>query len=156
MTAFFIAVLIFFGILMIVSEILFVPGLIVGILGGVFIIMGIGWTWQVYGAQAGMITAISSLLLTILSIWAAFRTGFWQKFSLQDKLEGRMNVINKEDVQTGDRGAAISSLRPMGTVKINGKKFQATTDGEMVPPNYPVVVLRIEADKLIVAPIRQV
>lgn len=154
MTIFFIAVLIFFGILMIVAEILFVPGLIVGILGGVFIIMGIGWTWQVYGATAGMITAGISLITSVASIWAAFKTGFWQKFSLQDKLEGRMNVIDQNDVQTGDRGAAVSSLRPMGTVKVNGKRFQASTEGEMVPPNYPVIVVRVDADKLIVSPIR--
>lgn len=154
MTIFFIAVLIFFGILMIVAEILFVPGLIVGLLGGLFIIMGIGWTWQVYGATAGMITAGISLIITVTSIWAAFKTGFWQKFSLQGKLEGRMNVIDQNDVQTGDRGAAVSSLRPMGTVKVNGKRFQASTEGEMVPPNYPVIVVRVDPDKLIVSPIR--
>lgn len=152
MTAFFIAILILFGILMIVSEILFVPGLIVGILGGTFILMAIGWTWQVYGATAGMITGVCSIFLTLLSIWAAFKTGFWQKFSLQDKLEGRMNVIDELDVKAGDKGAAVSSLRPMGTVKVNGKKFQASTEGVMVPPNFPVTVLRVEADKIIVSP----
>ncbi|MFN8152902.1 MAG: NfeD family protein [Bacteroidia bacterium] len=151
MTIFFIAILIFFGILMIVSEILFVPGMIVGLLGGAFIIMGIGWTWQVYGSTAGMVTGISSILLTLIAIWAAFKTGFWQKFSLQDKLEGRMNVIDERDVHPGDKGAAVSSLRPMGTVKVNGKKFQASTEGEMVPPNYPVTVLRVESDKIIVS-----
>lgn len=154
MTAFFIAILILFGILMIISEILFVPGMIVGILGGTFIIMGIGWTWQVYGATTGMITGLISVLLTVLSIWAAFKTGFWQKFSLQDKLEGRMNVIDGQDVKAGDKGAAVSSLRPMGTVKVNGKKFQASTEGEMVPANYPVIVLRVESDKIIVSPVR--
>ena len=152
MTVFFIAILILFGILMIVSEILFVPGLIVGILGGTFIIMAIGWTWQVYGSTAGMITGIFSILLTVLSIWAAFKTGFWQKFSLQDKVEGKMNVIDDNDVKAGDKGAAVSSLRPMGTVKVNGKKFQASTEGEMVPPNFPVTVLRVETDKIIVSP----
>ena len=136
---------------MIVSEILFVPGMIVGLLGGAFIIMGIGWTWQVYGSTAGMVTGISSILLTLIAIWAAFKTGFWQKFSLQDKLEGRMNVIDERDVHPGDKGAAVSSLRPMGTVKVNGKKFQASTEGEMVPPNYPVTVLRVESDKIIVS-----
>ena len=154
MTIFFIAVLILFGILMIVSEILFVPGLILGILGGLFIIMAIGWTWQVYGSTSGIITGIISIVITILSIWAAFKTGFWQRFSLQDKLEGRMNEIDENDVKPGDKGGAVSSLRPMGTVKVNGKKFQASTEGEMVPANYPIVVLRVERDKIIVSPVR--
>ena len=44
MTIFFISVLILFGILLIVLEILALPGFIVGLLGAVFVVMGIGWT----------------------------------------------------------------------------------------------------------------
>lgn len=150
MSIFFIAVLILFGILLIVLEILIVPGFIVGIAGGIFVIMGIGWAWQVYGSTSGMITAAVALFLIALSIWSALRTGFWKRFSLQNKLEGKMNVIDETLVHVGDRGAAISSLRPMGTIRVNGHRFEASTEGQMVPPNYPVTVLRIEGNKLIV------
>ena len=134
MTIFFISVLILFGILLIVLEILALPGFIVGLLGAVFVVMGIGWTWQVYGSDIGLLTGIITLAITGVSIWSAFRTGFWQRFSLQEKLEGRMNEIDPTSVHVGDRGAAVSSLRPMGTVKVNGQKYQASTEGELVPP----------------------
>ncbi len=150
MSAFLIAVLILFGIVLIILEILIVPGFIVGIAGALFVVMGIGWTWQVYGSTAGISVAILSAVISGLSIWSALRTSFWKRFSLTDQLEGKMNVIDTSLVKTGDRGAAVSSLRPMGTVKVNGIKFEATTEGQMVPPNYPVVVVSVEGNKIIV------
>ncbi|MBL7923738.1 MAG: hypothetical protein JNL88_06035 [Bacteroidia bacterium] len=152
MSIFFISVLILFGILLIVLEILVVPGFVVGLLGAAFVIMGIGWTWQVYGSGTGMLVTLLSFFLTALSVWSALRTGFWKRFSLQDQLKGRMNEIDPETVKEGDRGAAVSSLRPMGTVKVNGQRFEASTEGEMVPPNYPVTVIRVDGNKLIVKP----
>ncbi|MBK9399381.1 MAG: NfeD family protein [Bacteroidetes bacterium] len=152
MSIFFISVLILFGILLIVLEILIVPGFIVGIAGAVFVVMGIGWTWQVYGSTAGIIVALISIFVTGLSIWSALRTSFWKKFSLRDKLEGRMNVIDESRVKAGDRGEAVSSLRPMGTVRVNGERYEAATEGRMVPPNYPIIVIRVEGNKLIVKP----
>jgi membrane-bound ClpP family serine protease len=154
MSIFFIIILILFGILLIVLEILIVPGFIVGLLGAVFVLLGIGWTWQMAGSTAGISVALGSIALTALAVWSALRTGFWSRFSLQDQLKGKMNVIDETQVQPGDKGAAVSSLRPMGTVRVNGRKFEASSDGEMIPPNYPVIVVKIEGYKLIVKPDR--
>lgn len=150
MSIVFISVLILFGILLIVVEILIVPGLIVGILGGIFVIMGIGWTWQVYGSTSGTIVALSSVLLTSLSIWSALRTGFWKRFSLQGHLKGRANEIDLDTIKEGDHGAALSSLRPMGTIRVNGKRFEASSETGMIPVNFPIIVVRIEDNKIFV------
>ncbi len=150
MSIVFICVLILFGILLITLEILIVPGLIVGILGGIFVIMGIGWTWQVYGSTAGTIVAISAALLTALAIWSALRTGFWDRFSLQSQLKGRVNEIDLDTIKEGDHGAALSSLRPMGTIRVNGKRFEASSETGMIPVNFPIIVVRIEDNKIFV------
>lgn len=150
MSVFFISILILFGILLIVLEILIVPGFIVGLLGAVFILLGIGWTWQMAGSTAGISVALGSMVLTALAVWSALRTGFWSKFSLQDQLKGRMNVIDESQVKPGDKGAAVSSLRPMGTVRVNGQRYEASAEGDMIPPNYPVIVVKIDGYKLIV------
>lgn len=153
MSLVFIGILIVFGIILIVLEILIIPGFIVGIIGGIFIISGLLWTASVFGNQAAIITGVISLLLLIVTIWTAFKTGVWRKFSLQNKLEGRVNEIDASTIKIGDNGVAVSGLRPMGTVRINGIKFQASTEGRIVPPNYPVTIIRIEGDRLIVEPI---
>ncbi len=150
MSIIFICVLILFGIFLIAIEILIVPGLIVGILGGIFVIMGIGWTWQVYGSTAGTIVGISAMLLTALAIWSALRTEFWNRFSLQGQLKGRVNEIDTTTIKEGDHGAALSSLRPMGTIRVNGKRFEASSETGMIPVNFPIIVVRIEDNKIIV------
>lgn len=150
MAIFFILVLIFFGIALIVLEILIVPGLIVGIAGGVFMFMGIMWAWQVYGNTGGIIVGISSLVVLAISIYLALKSGFWQRFSLKDKLDGKVNVILTEKLNVGDFGDAVSSLRPMGTVRVNGEQFEATSEGQMIPPNYPIEIVRIEENKVFV------
>ena len=152
MSIFFIAVLIFFGIALIVLEILIVPGLIVGIVGGIFMCMGLVWTWQVFGPTVTVAVGVFAILLLVVSVYLALKTGFWKRFSLKETNKGRVNEIDTGAVLPGDTGYAISSLRPMGSVKINGIKFEASSEGELIPPNYPVEVIRIEPGKLIVKP----
>ncbi len=86
MSAIFIFILILFGIVLIVLEVLIVPGLIAGIIGAFFMAMGIGWTYKLYGATAGTWVAIASLVLCGAAVWMAFRTKVWQRFSLKTAL----------------------------------------------------------------------
>lgn len=153
MTVFFIAILLLFGITLIVLEVLVLPGLVAGILGGVFMLMGIAWTWQIYGLNTAIIVGTSSVILLLVALFLSLRSGIWGRFSLKDKLEGKMNVIDPEKIKVGDKGAAISSLRPMGTVRINGDRYEALSEGVLIPPNYPVEVVRIEGYKIIVKPV---
>jgi membrane-bound ClpP family serine protease len=153
MSLVFIGILILFGIILIVLEILIIPGFIVGIIGGIFILSGLLWTASVLGNQAAIITGIVTLLLLGVCILLAFKTGVWKKFSLQIKLEGRVNEIDTSTIKIGDSGVAVSSLRPMGTIRVNGIKFQASTEGRIVPPNFPVLIVRIEGDRVIVEPV---
>jgi membrane-bound ClpP family serine protease len=153
MSIFLIAILILFGILLIVLEVLIVPGMVVGFLGLVFILLGIGGAWNEYGALGGILTAIISLALGAFAVWSALRTGFWKHFSLRNRLEGRANEIETGTVHAGDRGYAMSSLRPMGTVKVNGHRFEARVESGLVPPNYPVEVLAVEGSRLLVRPV---
>lgn len=153
MTIFFIVILLLFGITLIVLEVLLLPGLIAGILGGVFMLMGVAWTWQIYGSTAAIVTALGAGALLATALVLSLRSGVWGRFSLKEQLEGKMNTIDPEKVKAGDRGAAISSLRPMGTVRVNGEKYEAQSEGALIPPNYPVEVIRIDGYKLIVKPV---
>lgn len=150
MSVFLIGILILFGIVLIVLEILIVPGMVVGFLGLIFILLGIAGTWNEYGSTAGIVVGLISALITFLAIWSALRTGFWKHFSLKDRIESKVNEIDKSLVKPGDLGHAVSSLRPMGTVRINGERFEASCETGMIPPNYPVEVLHVESNKLIV------
>jgi membrane-bound ClpP family serine protease len=152
MSIFFIVILILFGLSLVVLELIIVPGLIVGLAGGLFLLIAILWSWQIYGSTAGLITSVIVITLLVVSIYSALKSNFWKRFSLKNKIDGKMNVIEAGEISIGDIGNAVSSLRPMGTVRINGKHYEAICEGQVIPPNFPIIVTRVEQNKLIVKP----
>lgn len=55
----------------------------------------------------------------------------------------------------GLSGAAITPLRPVGSVLIDGEHHTARTQGEFIDAGRPVVVLRWAAGELIVEAVRE-
>jgi membrane-bound ClpP family serine protease len=146
----YIAILIILGILLLVLEILIIPGLIAGIVGVAFMLIGIIWTFKEYGNTVGIYTSVATVLLTGTSLYIAFKSRVWSRFSLkQDLSDSRANVIALGIVE-GDEAITISTLRPMGTVMIDNIKMEARSNGELIPENRKVVVIKVNSNGLVV------
>jgi membrane-bound serine protease (ClpP class) len=50
----------------------------------------------------------------------------------------------------GKEGVAESMLRPAGVVAVDGTRYQVQTEGEFVPAQTKVVVLRVEGATIVV------
>ena len=50
----------------------------------------------------------------------------------------------------GQRGTAMSMLRPAGTVELDGRRIDAVSESEIIYPNTPVEVIRVNGLKVIV------
>ena len=50
----------------------------------------------------------------------------------------------------GDEALAVSALRPMGTIMIGDIKVEAQSNGELIPENTKVVILRVLQNKVLV------
>jgi membrane-bound ClpP family serine protease len=147
----YIAILILIGIVLLVLEILILPGLIAGIVGSVFLMIAILWTFNVYGTTAGAYTALGTLLLTAISLYISFKSRVWSRFSLKDDLrESRTNVTDPASVSPGMEALTISALRPMGTVMVGDLKIEARTNGELIQENKKVVILHVLPSGVIV------
>ena len=142
--------LILIGIVLVVLEILILPGLISGIIGSILIVTGILWMYKAYGSTFGNYTAISSAVLTLGSVIYSLKSNAWQRFGLNDSLEGKVVEVDKLELQIGDVGVAVSALRPMGTVMINEKRIEAQTNGELIQSNTQITILKILSNKIIV------
>ncbi len=150
MTILAIILLIAIGIALLVLEILVLPGLIAGIIRGVFILAGVLMTYSNYGSEAGHLTAIASAILSAGTVIYFLRSKSWQKFGLNSKLEGKTNEVDKLPVSEGDTGITISALRPMGTIMINNLRIEAQTKGEMIPENTQVKIISVLPNKVLV------
>ncbi|MEO5569779.1 MAG: NfeD family protein [Bacteroidia bacterium] len=145
-----IVLLILIGIVLIVLEILILPGLISGIIGGILIVTGIAWMYKTQGSIIGNYTALSTAALTLAAIIYSLKSKAWQRFGLKDSLKGKTNEVDQFDLKEGDEGIAVSALRPMGTVMVSEKRIEAQTNGELIQANTPVTILKILTNKIIV------
>lgn len=146
----FIILLILAGILLLVMEILILPGLIAGIIGGAFILVGNLWIYSRFGNTAGNITALASVILASGAVYFSLKSKAWQRFGLNDSLQGKATDVQAMDIHEGDEGVAVSALRPMGTVMIRNQKVEAQTNGEFIDGNDSVIVLKIFPNKILV------
>lgn len=148
----FIITLILFGLLLLILEILIIPGLIAGIFGVIMMLAGIFWMYSAYGDRGGHITLISTLFLTAVSIFYAFKSKAWSRFGLKGKNDGRTTGTSELKVSVGDELITISALRPMGTVMADNQRVEAQTEGELVQAGTLVIITKILPNKLIVKP----
>ena len=149
-TIFTIILLILVGIVLLILEILILPGLIAGIIGALMILGGIWYSFHELGNTAGTIVALSTLTVTLATIYLAFRYNVWRRFSLQQSSDSKIERVDEMDIKIGDQGKALSVLRPMGTAVFNNKKIEVQSLGEMIEANATIEVIEVLTNKLIV------
>ncbi len=145
-----IILVILIGIVLLVLEILVLPGLVAGIIGAILIITGILWMYKDFGSTAGHYTTLATVALSIGAVYYSLKSQAWQRFGLKDSLQGRANEIDKTEIKEGDEGLSISALRPMGTIMVNNIRVEAQTNGEMISGNTEVIVIKVLTNKVIV------
>ncbi len=145
-----IILLILIGIVLLVLEILVIPGFVAGIAGVAMMAGGIAWTYTEYGNTAGHLTAAATVIVALAAVVYSLKSRAWKRFGLQGKLEGKTVAVDKMEILVGDVGVAMSALRPSGTVYIGNKRVEAQTNGEMVDRNVKVVVQKVLTNKVIV------
>jgi membrane-bound ClpP family serine protease len=146
-----IIILILFGIVLLVLEILVLPGLVAGIIGVVLMLAGILWMYTSQGDTAGHITLFATLVTAAGSIYYSLKSKAWERFGLKgqmDKPESNTGLGFSE----GDEAIALSAMRPMGTIMAHGIRAEAQTNGELITAGTTVIILKISPNKIIVKP----
>ena len=101
------------GIVLVVLEIIIIPGTtIVGILGLILTIVGIVLGFHYFGPGTGwMLLAITGVLSGGMFYWA-LRTDAWKKFSLKSSIDGKVNEGMLDGFSIGQEGITTSALPP--------------------------------------------
>jgi membrane-bound ClpP family serine protease len=150
-----VASLIFFGILLVIVEIIFIPGTtIVGIIGAIFMIAGVTASFSYFGQRGGWITLGGTALSSAFIAYYAFKTNVWGKFSLKTTSLGKVNEGELASLEVGQEGIAISSLRPSGKAEIKEKTYEVKTLGAYVDFGSKIRIIKINTNQIIVEPIQ--
>lgn len=141
--------LILLGILLILAEILLIPG--VGV-AGIFGVLSFGGSVYAsfceYGRMGAIITvAVVVALLILFLIWV-LRSKTWKKMSLETNIESKARET--ASLAPGDCGMTVTRLAPMGTVRFGHTVIEATSLDGIVDNNVEVEVAYIDDNKVFV------
>jgi len=151
------------GLVLVVVEIFFVPGLgVPGVLGLIFVITSlvlalIGIPLDV-SFETGILTnAMTRVMLSLLGAFVlalvvgrlVSRSAMGQALVLQDAETGFLSAPSAFDL-VGQVGEALTDLRPAGKVVIDGARHEASSEREFIPRGAKVRVIGREGPQLIV------
>ena len=146
--------LIAIGLLLLVVEILFVPGTtLVGLLGFLMVLGGVMLSFRFFGNETGWITLGASTIFSGLAVFFSFRSGLWRRFSLRSVSDSTAVESQEGRVHIGEEGVALSSLRPAGKAEIGGQVLEVRTRGAYADAGSKIRVVQVMAAQIIVEPI---
>ena len=141
--------LLLFGVVLLITELIFVPGTtIIGIFGALLTIAGIWVGYSTFGSPGGHLILGGAVLLNALAIAFSFRPEVWARFGLKEV--NKAKAINDAAVEfvVGEEGYTLSALRPSGTASFHEKPTEVHTRGEFLNAGTAVRILKIEGPKI--------
>lgn len=144
--------LILVGIVLIIAEILLIPG--VGI-AGIFGLLSMGGScWYAFyefgNITGGIVTGITAVVLVVFAI-VVLRAKTWTRMALETKIESKVNNVSI-NLHVSDRGKTVTRLAPMGSVRFGNEIVEVKALEGMVDPDVEVEICLIEDGKIYVTP----
>ena len=142
------------GFIFILAEVFFVPGTtVVGIVGVIITAFGIFEVYNYFGPVAGHITLVTSIVLSLALVIGGFKTGAWDKFSSKGSIDGRMNVLEENKIFVGEKGKALSTIKPIGKARINGEAYEVRSLGDYISAGQEIEIIKIDGNRIFVKPV---
>lgn len=140
--------LIFFGLALLILELIFIPGTtLIGIIGVLSAIFGVYLGYSYFGVTVGSLIFAGTTIATGLAVYRSFKAGTWDKMALKLKIDSKVNEDEKE-IFVGQRGITTSALRPAGTAEFHGEFREVRTLGIFLPTKTIIEVIRVENKKI--------
>ncbi|MDY5969075.1 MAG: hypothetical protein SPJ13_03540 [Bacteroidales bacterium] len=150
MSWFLIIVMLFVGTLLLTLEIVALPGFVAGAFG--LGIWGVG-VWQAFvskGATAGWIAMFASIFVFVLLLAVFLKAKTWRVFSLNEQVDGKMNIIDESSIAVGTRGTTVTRCAPAGKALFASGMEEVHSQGAFIDENKQVEVIEIEGYKITV------
>ncbi|MGM9736927.1 MAG: NfeD family protein [Candidatus Cryptobacteroides sp.] len=140
--------LILVGIILLIAELLLIPGVgVAGVFGIVSLCGASYYSFAFLGGLQGAIVTVVDIALISVAVYFALRAKTWKKLELKTVID---NTKEDNEVCAGDRGRTITRLAPMGKARFNGFSCEVTAVEGMIDPGVEVEVVHIENNKIYV------
>lgn len=139
------------GLILMVSEVLFVPGTtFVGIFGLIVSLIGIAYAFLAFPAGTAWWISGIAILVNLLAVIYGFRSGVWNRFSLKSSMKGGTFDARLEGLQVGLRGKTVSDLKPYGKALFEDQFLEVKSDSGFIASGEQIYIVRLENNLIIV------
>lgn len=147
-----IIVLFVIGFLLVTAEV-FLPGIVLGVLGFLCLGGSVALVFVDYGSTAGFAAAFAVGGMTIagflLWLWLFPRTFIGRRIILDSSQPADVAAEANRGL-VGSAGTALTPLRPAGTARLAGHRVDVTTHGEFLEEGAEVVVVSTDGMRVVV------
>lgn len=160
------------GVGLLIIEIFVIPGFGLAGIGGIGMIFlsiflamiqlppdGFSFgTWRLVGPVTTLAVSLAAGTIGLIIIVKYFpKTGLWKHIALRMELASGSGHVASPDLASllGMIGETESVLRPSGSVRIQGIRYDAKSECGFVPAKTKVKVIKIESASLVVEPTRE-
>ncbi|OOG73158.1 NfeD family protein [Algoriphagus sp. A40] len=151
MTILILSSLLIIGLILLLIEVLFIPGTtVVGVLGLLVSGAGIAYAFLTFDSSTALwITAISAIL-NLIAVWYGFSSGVWNRFSLKSSMQGGAFDGRTTGLTVGMSGKAISDIKPYGKVSFGEQIYEVKSEEGFIEVGKAVSIVKIENNKILV------
>lgn len=145
--------LIVLGIILLIVELIFIPGTtIFGIFGFACLIGGLYFGYSEFGSGTGSLILLGTLIFSGAVVVYALRGKSWEKFALKNSSESRFNDEKKINLKPGQEGKSISYLRPSGKAEFENSEYEVFAHDEFISSGTDIIIEKIVNRKIFVKP----
>jgi len=119
----------------------------------------VGLFYALGGSQAGALYPAATALFVTVGLLVAFflylpRSGVWKRLGQPLRQTALAGYVSSDDYTgfLGQRGVAVTMLRPSGTAEFDGVRLPVVSDGEFVSPGTAVQVVTVQGSRIVVRP----
>ncbi|MCH7408842.1 nodulation protein NfeD [Belliella sp. DSM 111904] len=139
------------GLILILTEIFFIPGTtIIGVMGFAISAVGVVYGFAVLESNVAWLVFSMAFILNLGAIIYGFKSGVWTKFALHDTVEGRSFDGRMDGLEIGMEGKAISDLRPIGKASFGEKILEVKSDSGYVSVGQKLIITKLDHNTIIV------
>ena len=141
--------LLLIGLILLIVEILFIPGTtVVGIFGFLVSLAGLAFAFLNFEYSVAIWITGGTLVINFAAVWYGFSSGIWKKFSLKSTQSGGAFDGRTDGLEVGMKGLAVSDIKPYGKASFNEIWVEVKSESGFIEVNTPVTITKIENNKI--------
>lgn len=151
MTILILSSLLIIGLILLLIEVLFIPGTtFVGVFGMIVSLAGVIYAFASFESETAYWIVGIAAILNLIAVWYGFSSGVWNRFSLKSAMQGGAFDGRTLGLSVGMIGKATSDIKPVGKAEFGEKSFEVKSEAGFIEVGKEVVIIKIENNKILV------